>query len=556
MDTSCVGGGLVKNYVHNGVLHTLYFNGTSWEIATLEDINLTTHGSVSNVLSSLVNGVVFIGGLDATGDLSQLADAKNGDYWIVNVAGTFEGIVMSVNDRVVCNTDVSGTPTDFSNFSHFPSNIDVMIGASETTDGAVGLVTKPVAGDEDLTLHGDGTWSRPYTLVTQKNDNIGINNADPLYKLDVGGSVNTSTSYLFDGTNALTLSKGSTDTYYSSIFIGDGAGNGSAHRQVVVGRRAGFLGTGSYQAAFGGYAGYRNTGDYQAALGSHAGYLNTGALNTSLGAYASYQNSGARVLGLGYEAARDNSGNDVVAIGYEAGQDNALNNQFIVKQANINTTPLIQGDFSSGNIGIGETSPTTKLHVTGTDPTVRVESQTNGNPKFVLSEDENNSFTFEYDGSGIGSTGNLFRIGSYWQDTIVEILGNGNTEVNASVSARSFATKVYNPATGKFGTVASNTEYLSPNQYGGIFGTVYMQYFSGSTLPTSLTSGGNVAILVDYLVHYQFTNGMEGVARGYTTARGTADYTVNIGRNPTSSNLFMETIDYTVIRGIVYYTKN
>ena len=66
---------------------------------------------------------------------------------------------------------------------------------------------------------------------------------------------------------------------------------------------------------------------------------------------------------MGYEATRNNSGNDVVALGYQAGKDNTVANQFIVKQANINAIPLIQGDFSTGNVGIGTTSPDNLLEI-------------------------------------------------------------------------------------------------------------------------------------------------------------------------------------------------
>jgi hypothetical protein len=78
---------------------------------------------------------------------------------------------------------------------------------------------------------------------------------------------------------------------------------------------------------------------------------------------AGYQNSGARVIGIGYEATRGNTKDDVVAIGYQAGKNNAASNQFIVKQANINSTPLIQGDFSKKRIGIGMTTPSYNLDV-------------------------------------------------------------------------------------------------------------------------------------------------------------------------------------------------
>jgi hypothetical protein len=83
------------------------------------------------------------------------------------------------------------------------------------------------------------------------------------------------------------------------------------------------------------------------------------------GHLAGHTNTGDNVTGIGYEATRLNSGNDVVAIGYQAGKGNAKANQFIVKQANINATPLIQGEFSTGNIGIGQIGCIEKLDVAG-----------------------------------------------------------------------------------------------------------------------------------------------------------------------------------------------
>lgn len=60
----------------------------------------------------------------------------------------------------------------------------VMIGATETTDGAKGIVPQPVAGDNKKVLKGDGTWAdyssgirisqAEYDELTQEEKNEGI----------------------------------------------------------------------------------------------------------------------------------------------------------------------------------------------------------------------------------------------------------------------------------------------------------------------------------------------------------------------------------------------
>ena len=43
------------------------------------------------------------------------------------------------------------------------------------------------------------------------------------------------------------------------------------------------------------------------------------------------------------------------------------------------------------------------------------------------------------------------------------------------------------------------TEFISPEQHGGIYGTIFRQYFNTS-LPSDLTSGSNVSRLIDFTV--------------------------------------------------------
>ena len=203
------------------------------------------------------------------------------------------------------------------------------------------------------------TAASEQSMVINSSDYVGIGTTDPDAKLEVVGSFRAD-NFKTDEVTAHSVfigdDAGGTGTY--SVAVGEHAGEGNTgDRQTATGMYAGQENTGDYQTATGFYAGQENTGDRQTALGYYAGYSNSGTYQTATGFYAGQGNTGHRVSGFGYEATKGNSGDDVVAIGYRAGKDNTVDNQFIVQQTNINAIPLIQGDFLTGNVGIGITSP-------------------------------------------------------------------------------------------------------------------------------------------------------------------------------------------------------
>jgi hypothetical protein len=159
---------------------------------------------------------------------------------------------------------------------------------------------------------------------------------------------------------------GDTNTGNSLTAVGAYAGQqNTGTSNTIMGYAAGQQNTGSSVTAVGSQAGYNNTGDYLTSLGINAGYLNSGDDVTAIGYLAGGINQGNSTVLLGREAGYNNTGNDVVAIGYQAGKDNTVANQFILKQANINAVPLIQGDFSSGYVGIGTATPQNILNIVG-----------------------------------------------------------------------------------------------------------------------------------------------------------------------------------------------
>lgn len=173
------------------------------------------------------------------------------------------------------------------------------------------------------------------------------------------GSYQTAIGYLAGADNtiyyqtALGAHAGRENTgSYSSQFGFYAGYQNTGASQTTFGYNSGRANSGSNQVSLGRYAGNGNKGDFQVAVGRHAGYNNEGNHQTVLGYYSGADNDGNYTIGIGYEATRTNLGDNVVAIGYQAGKTNSLHDWFFLQQANVNAVPLIQGNFSSGEVWI------------------------------------------------------------------------------------------------------------------------------------------------------------------------------------------------------------
>jgi len=174
---------------------------------------------------------------------------------------------------------------------------------------------------------------------------------------------------------------------------------------TATGVSAAYSNEGKHVTVTGYMAGDYNAGDYLTATGSSAGYSNQGSRVTATGYRAGYYNTGSNLCGLGHEALKSNSADNVVAIGYEAGENNTTSNIFILKQNNVNATPLIYGDFSSGNVGIGiNTAPEEKLEVAGTAKMNGFKLPTGAVNGYVLTSDSNGVGTWQLGGGGGGAS--------------------------------------------------------------------------------------------------------------------------------------------------------
>lgn len=119
-------------------------------------------------------------------------------------------------------------------------------------------------------------------------------------------------------------------------------------------------------------------------------------------------------------------------------------------------------------------------------------------------------------------------------------------------------TKLWNPITEEYETAVVDTEYLSPEQHGNIYGMIYRQYFN-ATLPSFLTTGLNVEKLIDYTIYADNSFPIAGsfLGKGFSEhALGAQSVYIHL-INPIGggNNLTLANSGFTVINGWVDYTK-
>ena len=138
--------------------------------------------------------------------------------------------------------------------------------------------------------------------------------------------------------------------------------------------------------------------------------------------------------------------------------------------------------------------------------------------------------------------------------------GSAKIMANCSINAKDgFATELWDVAGSNFETAVVNTEYYSSNQHGGIYGTIYRQYFNTVLTSTNprLDTGSRVTKMVDFVLHTKYTGNDRGVAHGNMTAYGSSDDHAYIMLSGASGggNLSFSLTGYSIITGWVDYTK-
>lgn len=345
---------------------------------------------------------------------------------------------------------------------------DTSDGISYTNMGTVQLLSVPFALHaktvESIDDEEHWTWSDSGNFLYHNLGNVKIGGASPAQnRLDVTGNINTSEAYKIDNSTILRnngssiylgILSGSNNTGSHNVFLGDRTGFNSTSSQnnVFIGRQSGLNnGTGSNNVAIGYQSGYRaNSGNvfigYRSGFfetGSNKLYIDNSDTNTPLigGDFSSNsltlngQVSANGFFQINGDFSIEDSGttNDIFQV-YDVGADGVAE-----VRANGSTTLRLHSDgssyFNGGNVGIGTSSPSQKLHVNGNilatgtiTPDYVFEKYYSGmsnlNPDYkMLSLDEIEVFTKKYNHlPGVPSSNEIEAEGG--------ILINRATEIN------------------------------------------------------------------------------------------------------------------------------
>lgn len=281
----------------------------------------------------------------------------------------------------------------------------------------------------------------PRLTVLGETGNIGVGTTNPTFKLEVtedasfngvrvgrgNGNISNNTTVGFSTLNSNTSGANNTAVGFKALELNTSGGqntamgdNALAHNTSATGNTSiGYATlaentTGNFNSALGYDALlYNTTGEHNTALGAWAMHFNTiGKWNTALGFSSLQKNiSGNNNTSIGQEAGYNNtSGNGNVFVGYQAGYNEMGSNKLYIANSSANP-PLIYGDFATGNIGLGTTTPNAKLEVNGA---VKIVDGTQASGKVLTSDATGlatwQSLTTYSAGNGISITGNMIAV--------------------------------------------------------------------------------------------------------------------------------------------------
>ncbi len=376
-----------------------------------------------------------------------------------------------------------------------------------------------LAHTQTLVGNSSATATATSTLTILDSGYVGIGTATPTEGVDVAGKI------AIDGVARIYIPD-QTD-FVGTMYLGNGGvnlshtGAGDGQSNTFVGISSGNANTIGYQnTANGSYSLHSNTiGNDNTANGSHSLYSNsTGSSNTANGQHSLYFATGDNNTASGYYALTNvTEGIQNTAIGYNTGLGITTGDYNTILGANVtglsadlsNNIIIADGQGnqrinvdSSGNVGIGTTSPVAKLsleHAIGNDGLMLTQSNQASGYEYLLNIRQteglifqrwlNGSFsanvmTLDYNGNvGIGTTSPGYKL---------EIAG-GSIGIPVTSASTTYGLTTTNGTTkisNYQGLDTSGNSYtiLSTNRVYGVGGWTSTGYYgerAGSSLQTS-----------------------------------------------------------------------
>jgi len=269
-------------------------------------------------------------------------------------------------------------------------------GSGNVANGYQALYSN-TTGDDNTATGNQALYSNTYGF---KNVASG---GEALYS-NTTGNYNIATGY--QSLKANTTGVGNVSTGYQALTNNTSGGYNVASGVLSLYRNT----TGSNNTAYGNQSQYQNrTGTENVAIGYYSNRLgNGGSYNTALGSKSNHNNvSGLYNTSVGYNAGYNLTGSNNTVIGSIAGEAGISDTVII----GAGTTERLRID-SSGNVGIGTSSPAQKLHITDSAPFARLESTSTSYNGFTTKNDSGN-FYFGIDDSGGNFYGSAYARAIY-----------------------------------------------------------------------------------------------------------------------------------------------